>query len=514
MSKFVRTPCEDVAISTTTSARVTPKRNEKWVLIAAILGSSMSFIDGTVVNIALPALQNALHASISQLQWVIEAYTLTLAALLILGGILGDLYGRRKIFLIGVFIFTLASVCCGFAATITQLILARAIQGIGAALLVPGGLALISATFPEERRGQAIGTWAGFTSITAAAGPLVGGWLVQHASWRWIFFLNVPFAITIFIITLLWVYESRNEHQSRKLDMAGAILATIGLGALIFGLIEWQSNWVIIVVAEMIGIFALLGFFWIEKRVKSPMIPLEIFRSHNFSAANIITFFLYSALYGVLFFLPLNLIQVQGYTATQAGAALLPLILLIFLLSRWSGGLVKQFGPRLPLIVGPAIAAIGFALFLRANIGDSYWSGFFPAVVVLGIGMAISVAPLTTVVMNSLPRNHAGAASGINNAVAETAGLFAIAFFGLVMTLSFNQQLQKKLENSSIPIIEQQEIIQQRAQLADIKTNNVNAQQLIQQSFVGGFKFVLWIAVALALASSLSARIFISKHNT
>jgi EmrB/QacA subfamily drug resistance transporter len=511
MSKFVRTPCEDVAISTSTFDTVTPQRNEKWVLIAAILGSSMSFIDGTVVNIALPALQNALHASINQLQWVIEVYTLTLAALLILGGILGDLYGRRLIFLIGVFIFTLASIGCGFASTITQLILARAIQGIGAALLIPGSLALISAAIPEERRGKAIGTWAGFTSITAAAGPLIGGWLVQHASWRWIFFLNVPFAIAVVVVALQWVSESRNEHQRQKLDIAGAVLATIGLGALVFGLIEWQYNIVLVMVAEMIGVGALFGFFWIEKTISYPMLPLEIFRSRNFSAANIITFFLYSALYGVLFFLPLNLIQVQGYTATQAGAALLPLILLIFLLSRWSGGLVKQFGPRLPLIIGPAIAAMGFALFLRTDTGGPYWSSFFPAILVLGVGMAISVAPLTTVVMNSLSRDHAGTASGVNNAVAEIAGLFAIAFFGLVMTMSFNQQLQNKLEKSSIPTTVQQEIFQQRTQLANIKTDNEDAHQIIQTSFVEGFKFIIWIAVVFALASALSARIFIGK---
>jgi EmrB/QacA subfamily drug resistance transporter len=510
VSNYLRAPCEDIVISTTASSEIL-KKYEKWVLVATILGSSMAFIDGTVVNVALAALQDALHASISQLQWVVEAYALTLAALLIVGGSLGDLYGRRIIFLVGIFVFTVASIWCGLASTITQLITARAIQGIGAALLVPGSLALISASFPEERRGQAIGTWAGFTSIMAAAGPVIGGWLVQYASWRWIFFLNLPLAITVFIVTLHGVTESRNEHRSRKLDLTGAILVMIGLGSIVFGLIEWQYDRTFVVIAETVGVSALIGFFWVEMYSAAPMLPLKMFRSRNFRAANMITFFLYFALYGMLFFLPLDLIQVQGYTATEAGAALLPLILLIFLLSRWSGGLVKRVGPTLPLVIGPFIAAIGFALFIRTNIGDSYWSGLFPAAVVLGIGMAISVAPLTTVVMNSVAEDYVGAASGVNNAISRIAGLFAVAIFGLVMTMIFNQQLTEKLKASLLPINVQQKIISQRVQLADIKTNNKNAQRLIQESFVEGYKIILWIAVTLSFLSSLSAGLFIRR---
>lgn len=479
--------------------------------MATILGSSLAFIDGTIVNVALAVIQDALHASINQLQWVVEAYALTLAALLIVGGSLGDLYGRRIIFLIGVFIFTVASIGCGFSLTMMQLIIARAIQGIGAALLVPGSLALISASFSEERRGQVIGTWAGFTSLITAAGPLLGGWMAQHMSWRWIFFLNVPLAIIVIIVTLAYVEESKNEQQSGKLDIIGAILATIGLGALIFGLIEWQNKFSIILITEIIGVFALLGFFWIEAHSASPMLPLKLFRSRNFSAVNMMTFFLYFTLYGVFFFLPLKLIQIQGYTPTQAGAALVPLILLMFLLSRWSGGLVKRIGPRLPLVIGPIIVALGYALFIPANANSSYWISFFPAVVVLGLGMAISVAPLTTVVMSSIAENYVGIASGINNAISRIAGLLAVAILGLVMTMSFNHQLEEKLKVSPLRVSVKQEILIQKNKLANIKTSDKIAHQIIQESFIEGYRMILWIAVVLSLMSALTAGIFVSK---
>jgi EmrB/QacA subfamily drug resistance transporter len=508
---MLRSPCDQVAISSPSSTL--PQRFEKWVLVATILGSSMAFIDGTAVNVALPALQEAFHASISQVQWVIEAYSLTLAALLLVGGALGDLYGRRFIFLIGVFIFTASSIWCGLTSTITQLITARSIQGIGAALLIPGSLAIITSAFPEDRRGQAIGIWAGFTAITTAAGPVLGGWLAQHASWRWIFFLNIPLAVIVFISTIRCVCESKNEQEKLRLDITGAFLVTVGFGAIVFGLLEWGNDNTRNLIAEVIGVCALLGFFFVETKTKSPMIPFEIFRSHNFSGANLITFFLYFALYGVLFFFPLNLIQVQGYTPTQAGAALLPFILLMFFLSKWAGGLVKQFGSQLPLVVGPAIVAVGFALFLRSGIGGSYWISFFPAVIVLGLGMAVTVAPLTTVVMNSVTLSHVGIGSGINNAISRIAGLLAIAILGLVMVTMFNQNLMQGLSTSSIPTDIQQEIINQRSRLADIKTNNEYAQRLIQESFVFGFKGVVWIGVGLALASSLTALLLVSRKD-
>ena len=466
----------------------------------------MAFIDGTAVTVALPALQATFHANGNQIQWVVETYALFLASLLLVGGSLGDLYGRRIVFASGVALFAAGSVTCGLAPTITWLIVARGVQGVGAALLVPGSLAIISAFFPTESRGRAIGIWSGFSAMTAAVGPVLGGWLVDHASWRWVFFINVPLAIATLIITFARVPESRNEEMHGTLDWAGALLATTALAGITFALIEGHRLGVIAPIVGGVGTLALLGFLAVETRVSAPMLPLRLFRSRSFAAANLLTLFLYTALNGLLFFFPLNLIQVQHYTATQAGAALLPLILILFLLSHWSGGLIERFGARAPLTVGSLVAAAGFALAGRPGIGGSYWTTFFPAVSVVGAGMAISVAPLTTAVMNAVPVTGAGIASGINNAISRLASLLAVAIFGFVLVTAFTQHLGRGLDQVGVSVQQRDSVMSQRLRLAAIQTDDSRVKRAVDEAFVYGFHRIIWLAVALSLASAVCAQ--------
>lgn len=524
MASGVWQPCDEGIIQAAPGSAPCSPHVGAWVLVATILASGMAFLDGTVVNVALPAIQASLNTDVAALQWIVEAYTLLLAALVLVGGSLGDLYGRRRIFASGVVLFALASLWCGLAPNVLQLIIARAAQGIGAALLTPGSLALISATFSTEQRGRAIGTWSSFTAITTALGPVLGGWLVEQVSWRAVFFINLPLAVIVLVITLWRVPESRDTEHQGRLDWPGALLITIGLGGLVFGLLEsvnfgWEHP--LIAGSLAIGLLALVAFVVAEARERSPMMPLSLFRSRTFSGTNLLTLLLYAALGGALFFVPFNLIQVQGYSTTAAGAALLPFVLIIFLMGRWAGGLRDRYGAKRPLIIGPTIAAVGFALFALPGSGGSYWTTFFPAVVVLGIGMGTSVAPLTTAVMSAVASSYAGVASGINNAVSRIAGLLAIALLGIVMVQVFSSNLEQRLDALDLTPQVRQELLDQRTSLAGIELpSGISAveqtalEQVINAAFVGGFRLVMLIASGLALASALCAALMIEGRRT
>lgn len=406
----------------------------RLILAATVLGSSLAFIDGSVVNVALPAIRQALAARPEQIQWIVNAYLLLLGALVLIGGSAGDRYGRRRVFAIGVVLFALASLACALAPGIGFLIGARALQGVAAALVVPASLAILGAAFEPERRGPMIGAWAGFAAVTAAVGPVLGGWLVDAVSWRAIFLINLPIAAATVWLTLKAVPESR-DPEVQHLDWRGATLAAAGLGALTWGLTAagergWASPpvWTALVA----GVAILAGFVALQGRETHPMMPLSLYRSPTFSGANLLTLALYFGLTGAMFFLPYELIARHGYKAAEAGATLLPLSLVMGMLSGVAGRLANRVGARAMLTVGPITAGIGFGLLGGPWIAGGFWTGVLPGLMILALGMTISVAPLTSTVMAAVPSSHSGVASGINNAVARIAGLLAVAVLGLI----------------------------------------------------------------------------------
>ena len=410
----------------------------RWLLVVAVAGSGMAFLDGTVVNVAIPDIGRDLGATTGSLQWILNGYLLTLASLILLGGSLGDRFGRRRVFVIGVGLFTVASLLCAAAPTTEILIGARLLQGIGGALLTPGSLAIIEASFRPGDRARAIGAWSGLGGVATAFGPLLGGWLIGAISWRAIFLINLPIGIFVAWAATRHVPESRDPMASGRIDVGGAVLTALGLAGTTFALIEAPEKGAtaLVVAAGAIGVLSLIGFFVVERRVADPMLPLEIFRSRQFSAANAVTFVVYAAL-GGFFFLLVAFLQVSlGYTPIEAGAASLPVTLLMLAFSARAGALAQRIGPRLPLTVGPLIVAVGLLMLTQLDEGSSYLTGVLPGVIVFGIGLTLVVAPVTATVLAAADSRHSGIASGVNNAVARVASLLAVAVLPLAAGLT------------------------------------------------------------------------------
>ena len=409
----------------------------RWVITASVLGSGIAFLDGTVVNVALPAIGEDLGGGLAGLQWTVDGYLLTLGALLLLGGSLGDLYGRRRMFVAGLVAFTAASAVCGIAPSMGALVAARAVQGVGGALLVPGSLALLAASFAPEDRGAAVGAWSGLAGVATALGPFLGGWLVDAVSWRLVFLINVPLAAVAVVLTLRHVPESRDLEASHRPDLAGALAATVGLAGVVFALIEGPVDGASarVLVSGGVGVAALIAFPFVERRTAQPLVPLSIFRDPQFTGANATTIAVYAAFGGALFLLVLELQQVLGYSALAAGAALLPITVIMLALSARTAALSQRIGPRLPMTVGPLIVAGGLVLAAGLGPGDTYAAGVLPAVVVIGLGLALTVAPLTAAVMAAVDEHHVGVASGVNNALARIGTLLSVALLPLVAGL-------------------------------------------------------------------------------
>jgi EmrB/QacA subfamily drug resistance transporter len=415
----------------------------RWVVAAAVLGSGVAFLDGTVVNAALPAISRDLHADLGDLQWVLTGYLLTLGSLLVLGGSLGDRYGRRRIFQIGLVGFAATSLVCGISPDTGFLIGARCVQGIAAALVVPNSLAIVSASFDVDDRGRAIGAWSGLGGIATAIGPFLGGWLIDSVSWRWVFVINLPISAAAFLVAARHVPETRDEHAAAHLDVVGSVLLALGLAGVVYALIEGPGNdWRPLAVVCLIGgALALAAFLAVEARIEHPMVPLGIFRSQQFSGANAVTFAVYAALGAVTFLLVVHLQSDLGYSALEAGASLLPLTACMLVLSPRTGALAQRIGPRLPMTVGPLVVAAGMALLGGVDPGSTYWGDVFPGVLVLGLGLSLTVAPLTATVLGAVDDSHAGIASAINNSVARIAGLLAVAVLPAAAGLTAAQGL-------------------------------------------------------------------------
>jgi EmrB/QacA subfamily drug resistance transporter len=511
----IRPPCDAGVLRGAPETPGCAAHARRWVLVVTILGSSVAFLEGSIINVALPAIQRALAATVGEMQWIASVYTLLLAALTLAAGSLGDRFGRRRLFVLGLAILAAASAGAGLAADGNQLIVARAVQGLGGALLVPNSLALLSAAFPKTTRGRAIGTWSAFTALTGAGGPILGGLLVDAASWRAAFFLLVPIALVTLVIAVARVPDVRIGRGSPAIDWWGAGLATAGLTSVVFGIISATSGGLAqpsVLVPLLAGVALIVAFVLVEARTRSPMMPPDLFRSPTFLGANLLTLLLYFALTGIFFVLPFALVRVHGYSATMTGAAYLPFALIIGGLSRWAGGLLDRFGARLPLIVGPVITAAGFLLFALPGAGGSYWTTFFPAMVVVGVGMAVTVAPLTSTVMAAVDETRVGVASGVNNAVARVAALLAVAIVGVIALAVFARALSSRVDDLDLPPAVRSVMVAQSGSLGDVSipagADAAQARALedaVAGALVASFRYVAVLAALLAIGGGLAA---------
>jgi EmrB/QacA subfamily drug resistance transporter len=518
-------PCDAGVVGSTKASTPCPIPSRRWVIAATGIGSGMAFLDSTVVNVALPAVQADLGATLQDVQWIYGAYALVLTALLLVGGSLGDYYGRRRVFSLGVVLFAASSLWCALAPSPEQLIAARATQGLGGAMMVPGSLAILGASFDEALRAKAIGTWAALSGTAMAAGPILGGWLVENISWRAAFLINVPLAVVTLLIVFRYVPESRDPEAAR-LDFGGALLATTGLGALVYGLIQSSTAGLgdaAVLAPSAVGVLLLGAFVFVESKSKKAMVPLSLFRSRDFDGASLVTLLFYMALTGSLYFVPFLLIQIHGYSALAVGGIFLPFVTIAFVLGRLSGRIVARFGVRLPLIVASLALAAGFLLFALpgANHHGSYWTTFFPAMVVQGFGMALVIAPLTTVALNSVKGPHSGLASGVNNAVCRAGGLLAVAVLGALISAGFSAHLDARLEAMELSPEEREAVAAEKVKLGAAEApESVDAdtaariEKAMAESFVAGFRLIMLVAVGLALASALVAILISPQHPT
>jgi len=493
-------------------------------MASAIIASAMAFIDGTALNVVLPSLQKALNAKGADLFWILNAYLLILASLILIGGSLGDKLGRKKIFMLGIGIFIVGSGLCGTAGNVFFLIVFRSIQGIGGALMIPGSLSLISSSIHEKERGKAIGTWSAATTMVTIGGPALGGALADAGLWRYIFFINIPIGIAALLILWRNVTERKDERSNNHIDIQGALAIALGLAALTFGFLRIPAtgfhHWEVYT-SLTAGILLLTAFLFIEKKSKYPMMPLTLFTNAVFSGVNLLTFFLYAGLGAGMLFLSLNLVQVQGYSQLQSGLTFLPFTIMMVLLARYAGKLADKHGPRLFLIAGPSLAGIGVLVlaFVKQTSGaGEYWTTFFPGILIFGLGMSFTVAPLTAAVMGSVDDRFSGTASGVNNAISRVCNVFANAIFGALAVLFFTGTMQKQLDKTTIPEQEKKSIMAQVANLGNAKApaeltpaNRAVIEQYYHNSFIDAYHKIMLIAAVLCFTGAIVSAIFIKN---